>query len=211
MTRALILSGGGAYSDPWHPFAETSAALAGLVAAIASLDSSADQLTALAVDLTVAGALVTISSLVHEERRVLAWPGGALLAAATWVRFGLPKLPPAATSEASAVRQSWQVTVRLLRDPRVRGLLLIQWLPPSFVTGAEALVVPYAAERSFPAGTAGLMLAFVPVGMLAGNIAMGRLVRPDTRERLVSAILVVFGLPLAAQLSLVDTANLVDC
>ncbi len=130
--------------------------------------------------------------------RALLVTAGCQLAAATWVRLGLPKLPPASTSEASAVRQSWQVTVRLLRDPRVRALLLIQWLPPSFVTGAEALVVPYAAERGFPAGTAGLMLAFVPVGMLAGNLAMGRLLRPDTRERLVSAILVVFGLPLAA-------------
>jgi type 1 glutamine amidotransferase len=28
MTRALVLSGGGAYTDPWHPFAATSARLA---------------------------------------------------------------------------------------------------------------------------------------------------------------------------------------
>jgi predicted MFS family arabinose efflux permease len=129
--------------------------------------------------------------------RALLVTAACQLAAATWVRFGLPKLPPAATSEASAVRQSWQVTVRLLRDPRVRALLLIQWLPPSFVTGAEALVVPYAAERGFPTGTAGLTLAFVPIGMLAGNLTVGRLVPPGTRERLVSPILVVFGAPLA--------------
>jgi len=30
--RAVILSGSGRYADPWHPFAETSAALAGIVA-----------------------------------------------------------------------------------------------------------------------------------------------------------------------------------
>jgi hypothetical protein len=29
--RALLLSGAGRYADPWHPFAETSAALAGLL------------------------------------------------------------------------------------------------------------------------------------------------------------------------------------
>ncbi len=29
--RAIILSGAGRYADPWHPFAETSAALAGIV------------------------------------------------------------------------------------------------------------------------------------------------------------------------------------
>lgn len=30
--QALVLSGGGRYADPWHPFAETSAALAGILA-----------------------------------------------------------------------------------------------------------------------------------------------------------------------------------
>jgi uncharacterized protein len=30
--RAVILSGSGRYADPWHPFAETSAALAGIIA-----------------------------------------------------------------------------------------------------------------------------------------------------------------------------------
>jgi hypothetical protein len=29
--RAIILSGAGRYADPWHPFAETSAALAGII------------------------------------------------------------------------------------------------------------------------------------------------------------------------------------
>jgi predicted MFS family arabinose efflux permease len=90
------------------------------------------------------------------------------------------------------------VTVRLLRDRRVRALLLVQWLPPAFITGAEALVVPYAAERGFAPGAAGLMLAFVPAGMLAGNLAVGRLLSPSTRERMVSPMLIGFGAPLAA-------------
>ena len=90
------------------------------------------------------------------------------------------------------------MTGQLLRDREVRALLLVQWLPPSFVTGAEALVVPYAVERGFPDGSAGLLLASVPVGMLAGNLAVGRLLRPATRERLVAPILVLFGVPLMA-------------
>jgi uncharacterized protein len=32
MTRSLILSGGGEYSDPWHPFAATSERIASLLA-----------------------------------------------------------------------------------------------------------------------------------------------------------------------------------
>ena len=31
MTQALILSGGGRYADPWHPFGDTSACLAGVL------------------------------------------------------------------------------------------------------------------------------------------------------------------------------------
>lgn len=34
MTRSLILSGGGAYADPWHPFAATSQRLAGILTAL---------------------------------------------------------------------------------------------------------------------------------------------------------------------------------
>jgi uncharacterized protein len=34
VTRSLILSGGGAYGDPWHPFAATSRRIAGLLAAL---------------------------------------------------------------------------------------------------------------------------------------------------------------------------------
>ncbi len=130
--------------------------------------------------------------------RALLVTAGCQLVAAIWVRLGLPRLPPAESRTDSAVRQSWRVTGQLLRDREVRALLLVQWLPPSFVTGAEALLVPYAVERGFPAGSAGTMLASVPIGMLAGNLAVGRLLRPPMRERLVAPFLVLFGAPLIA-------------
>lgn len=66
---------------------ETSAALAGATAAVLSVAAAVDEPTALAVHLTVAGALVTATSLVHTSRRPLGWVGGLLLAAATWVRL----------------------------------------------------------------------------------------------------------------------------
>ena len=48
---------------------------------------AADLSVSLAVHLTLAGALVTASSLLHRDHRPLAWLGGLLLAAATWVRL----------------------------------------------------------------------------------------------------------------------------
>ena len=97
---------------------------------------------------------------------------------------------PGATA---AVRQSLTVTGRLLRDRDVRALMLVQWLPPGFVVAAEALIVPLVAARGFATGSAGLLLASVPLGMLVGSLVMGRLVRPAVRERLVAPVLVALG------------------
>ncbi len=51
------------------------------------LAPAADQPTWTAVYLTLAGVAVTTTSLLRPDRRFLAWPGGGLLAAASWVRL----------------------------------------------------------------------------------------------------------------------------
>jgi hypothetical protein len=70
-----------------RPEVEISAAVTGLVAAVVAVPVADDVSVSLAVHLTLAGVLVTGSSILHPERRVLAWPGGLLLASATWVRL----------------------------------------------------------------------------------------------------------------------------
>ena len=70
-----------------RPEVEGASAFTGLVVALAAFPSAADPSVWLAVHLTLAGALVTGSSIVHPSRRFLAWPGGALLVLATWVRL----------------------------------------------------------------------------------------------------------------------------
>jgi predicted MFS family arabinose efflux permease len=75
---------------------------------------------------------------------------------------------------------------------------MLQWIPPAFVVGGEALAVPYAASRGFSPAAAGLLLACAPAGMLVANLIVGRLVAPPTRERLVAALLVAFGAPIIA-------------
>ncbi len=120
------------------------------------------------------------------------------LAAAIGVRTLLPRLAAVDQATGSAVRQSWSTTVSLVRDPVIRPLLLLQWLPPAFATGAEALVVPYVAYRNFPAGTVGLLMACVPAGMLAADLVVGRFLRPPTRERLVAPLILLLGLAILA-------------
>jgi len=161
---------------------------------LANIAASASQLLGLAAG----GAAVAALGARHA---LLVTAGCHLVAAAaTWAR--LPDLPaaaqPAGPPPGSVLRQSWAVNRHLVTDPAVRVLLLATWLPPAFLTGAESLIVPYAAQHHFAAGAPGLMLACVPAGMIAGDFAAGRLLRPVTRERLTIPLIMVAGIPLLA-------------
>ncbi|MER6176457.1 MFS transporter [Streptosporangium sp. NPDC001681] len=89
-----------------------------------------------------------------------------------------------------AVRETLRVNRALLADTRIRGLLLAQWLPVAFVTGGEAMLVPYLGS------TAGYALAAASAGLAVGSFVVGRLVSPSGRERLAFPMAVASGLPL---------------
>jgi predicted MFS family arabinose efflux permease len=91
--------------------------------------------------------------------------------------------------------------LELLADRKVRGLLLAQWLPAWFVTGAEALIVPYTRSLCHPASAASPLLAAVPAGMLLGDVIVGRYCRPAARERLAFPLAAAMGVPLVALLA----------
>ncbi|MDJ0341214.1 MFS transporter [Streptomyces sp. H10-C2] len=168
---------------------------------LSNMSSSGAQL------LGLAGGGVAVTLL--GSRHALLLSAGVYLVAAIAVRLRLPDLPapdlppPGQGSErgsdrgsGSLVRHSWAGNKGLFADRRVRKLLLAQWLPSAFAASAESLIVPFAGRRGFPAGTAGFLLACLPVGMLIGNLVVGRFVRPATRERLVATLVAVLGLPL---------------
>jgi MFS family permease len=139
--------------------------------------------------------------------------------AAVVLRFGLPDFPargaeadlpgeraedgdlPAGEAEHGSVRtekvsgrgavwETLRVNRVLLADTRIRGLLLAQWLPVAFVTGGEAVLVPYLGS------TAGYALAAASAGLAVGSFVVGRLVSPSGRERLAFPMAVASGLPL---------------
>jgi MFS family permease len=160
---------------------------------LANIAAAAAQLIGLAAGGAVVAAL--------GARHALLVTSACYLVAAVAVRARLPGLPaPArpAGGPVSMLRQSWTVNRQLLADPAVRILLLATWLPPAFITAAESLIVPYAAQQGFPAGSPGLLLACVPVGMIAGDFTVGRFLRPATRERLTIPLMMAAGLPLLA-------------
>ncbi|GIH14101.1 MFS transporter [Rugosimonospora africana] len=158
---------------------------------LSNMSSSAAQLLGLACGGVAVAAV--------GARHALLASAGCHLVAALAVRLRLPDLaPPTGTRKGSTLRQSLSNNRRLLADARVRGLLFAQWLPPAFFVGGESLIIAYAAARRFPPGSAGMLIACVPVGMLVGDLVVGRFVAPGTRERLVVPLVVVLGLPLVA-------------
>ncbi|MFF6903868.1 MFS transporter [Streptomyces hydrogenans] len=117
------------------------------------------------------------------------------VASAVLLRLRLADHPPRRTGGSAGISETWQVNRALLRRPAVRALLLAQWPAPALMVGAEGVLVPYATQIGAP-DTAGLLFAAVATGMLAGNLIVGRLVRPAGRERLARPLALALGLPL---------------
>ncbi|WP_199487180.1 MFS transporter [Actinomadura logoneensis] len=117
--------------------------------------------------------------------------------AALLARIGLATRPPRVQGErdGGAARETWRVNRALLRDPVVRGSLFAMWLPAALATGAEGVVIPYAASLGKPE-QAGFVLAGIAAGMLLGNLVVGRFVPTGPRERIGLLLALLNGLPL---------------
>jgi predicted MFS family arabinose efflux permease len=140
---------------------------------------------------------------VLPAQRLLLAAGISLVVAAVINRLGLRPRPPRAdradrAAERGVVRTTLSGHAELLADRQVRGLLLVQWLPAWFVTSAEALVIPYAGSLGRPASAASPVLAAAAVGMLLGNMIIGRFCRPRTRTRLAFPLVAGMGTVLLA-------------
>ncbi|MFG1775657.1 MFS transporter [Micromonospora sp. NPDC049048] len=107
-------------------------------------------------------------------------------AAVGW--FGISERPARATARMT-VGRTLRVNRELWTDPGRRSLLLNLWVPGGLVVGCEALFVPYAGDR------AGFLYAAAALGMLAGDIGVGRFLPPDWRDRLVPVLRLLLALP----------------
>jgi len=106
------------------------------------------------------------------------WVAAALTAGAAAVyRCGLGDRPARSRARAS-VRGTWLSNLALLRRPRIRVLLLAQWLPNGLIVGAEALYVPYAGTA------AAVLFTCSAAGMLLGDTVVGRWSTHRQRRRL---------------------------
>ncbi|MFD5129596.1 MFS transporter [Streptomyces olindensis] len=108
--------------------------------------------------------------------------------AAVVVRLCLTPRPPRATGRPS-VSATWRANVLLWSSPPRRRVYLALWIPNGLVVGCESLFVPYAPEA------AGTLFACAALGMLAGDVLVGRLVPPRLRPRLGFPLLLLLAVP----------------
>lgn len=177
-----------------RPELESAAAGAALVASLAALETATDESLWLAIHLTLAGALVTTSAIVNSRRRLLAWPGGALLAAATWVRLwdvGVVQPEPYTLPTAAAL-----VAVGLYRLSRADDAATAPTIGPGLVLATvPSLLWVLADPVTLRAGVLGLacllMLltgvqlrwhAPVVVGSVVGGLVVLRELAPYALE-----------------------------
>ncbi|MBQ1051189.1 MFS transporter [Micromonospora sp. C51] len=110
----------------------------------------------------------------------------ALAVAVTW--FGLRERPARAGERTSTAR-TMRINRELWSDPGRRSLYLNLWLPNGLVVGCEALFLPYAGDR------AGFLFAAGALGMLAGDVLVGRFLPVAARQRYVLPLRLLLPVP----------------
>lgn len=121
--------------------------------------------TWVAVYLTVAGVVVVAMSLLRRDRRLLGWPGGALLALASWVRlWDIGVHAPEAYTLPSAAALLVVGLVHLHRAPRATTMAP---LSPGL---ALALVPSLLWALTDPASVRGLLLGIACFGLVVAGV-----------------------------------------
>ncbi|MFF0472868.1 MFS transporter [Streptomyces sp. NPDC004284] len=144
--------------------------------------------SALLTGFAAGGVLLTVV----PPRGALAVTAATFLASALLLRIGTVRRPARAGEAADGgLSGTWGV----LRNRRVRALMLMFWVPPLFAVVPEALAAPYADEIGVSTAALGLLMCALPVGTIAGELFAGSFLSAATRSRIVLPLAVVGVLP----------------
>ncbi|MFB6983514.1 MFS transporter [Streptomyces scopuliridis] len=132
----------------------------------------------------VGGVLVTALS----PRGTLLVGAVPYLVSAAVAGYGLGRRPPRAAGRPS-VGETWRNNVWLLSSGPRRRVYLALWVPNGLIVGCESLFIPYAPRH------AGLLFAVAALGMLAGDVAIGRFVPRRWHGRLGTPLCMLLAAP----------------
>lgn len=130
-------------------------------------------------------------------RSLLALDAASFVASAGLLRFGTSMRParsrrPGALARKGLAREGVAATVRALRAPVLRRLLLMTWLPSTCLATLDGLATPYAGGRSV---SIGLLLAAAALGSVLAEV-LGTRLRIASRPGLVRPVAALTGVAL---------------
>lgn len=132
-----------------------------------------------------------------SPRQAIAVTAVTFLCSALLLRFGTKDRPARSGSGGGALLADSLAGARLiLRDRRIRVLLLLFWLPAMFVVAPEALAAPYAHELGVGPAFLGLLMCAMPVGHIAAELYAGSVLSPRSRSKIVLPVAAAGLLPL---------------
>ncbi|WP_446038321.1 MFS transporter [Streptomyces sp. SID1121] len=127
---------------------------------------------------------------------------GTFLCSAALLRFGTRKRPARSGKQdnlhqaGGLMRESLAGAGFLLRDRRIRVLLLLFWIPAMFVVAPEALAAPYADAIDAGPAALGLMMCAMPIGHISAELYVGTALSPPARSRIVLPVAALGLVPL---------------
>ncbi|MFE4590033.1 MFS transporter [Streptomyces laurentii] len=135
------------------------------------------------------GLLLTVVT----PRGAMAVTAVTFLVSALLLRCGTARRP--ARASAAGSREGIGATWGVLRDRRIRALMLLFWVPPLFAVVPEALAAPYADRIGASSAALGLLMCAMPVGTVLGELLAGSAFSAATRSRAVLPLLMAGFLP----------------
>jgi MFS family permease len=137
------------------------------------------------VGFAAAGSLLALL----EPHQILWLAAGLAALAVPVTRAGIGDHPPRRARRTS-IRETWRGNQFLLSMPSTRAVALALCVPNGLVAGCEALFVPYAgSDAAAPLFVAGAL------GMLAGDVLMGRVLTASQRRRSATWLRIWLALP----------------
>ncbi|MEU8822854.1 MFS transporter [Streptomyces sp. NPDC048636] len=133
-----------------------------------------------------------------SPRAVLVLTSAALVGSALILRFGTRRRPArlgAGGDGGALLADSLRGVRRLFGDRRIRGLLLLSWVPPMFVVMPEVLLTPYSDGLGLGPAGLGLLMCGMPVGAVVSEVLVGSLLGPRARARLTLPVGVAAAVP----------------
>jgi predicted MFS family arabinose efflux permease len=109
----------------------------------------------------------------------------SFLVSAAILRIGTrERRPPESMSQQSFMRESLGSVAAVMKLPRLRKVMFIEWFLPTCAVAPEALAAPYVSHLHLGSNMVGFWLTAIPAGTVVGDVVAARLLPTVWQRRI---------------------------